>query len=84
VTRYSRITAFIRPKQLYEPVDNKSLLYYRETKDGQILEEGISESGAMASFWRPPPAMLLTACRRFRFTRITRCSDRSAWVICFG
>jgi pyruvate dehydrogenase E1 component len=36
--------------QLYEPVDNKSLLYYREAKDGQILEEGISESGAMASF----------------------------------
>jgi len=36
--------------QLYEPVDNKSLLYYRETKDGQILEEGISESGAMSSF----------------------------------
>ena len=36
--------------QLYEPVDNKSLLYYRETTDGQILEEGISESGAMASF----------------------------------
>jgi pyruvate dehydrogenase E1 component len=36
--------------QLYEPVDNKSLLYYRETTDGQILEEGISESGAMSSF----------------------------------
>jgi len=36
--------------QLYEPVDNKSLLYYRETKDGQILEEGISEAGAMSSF----------------------------------
>ena len=36
--------------QLYEPVDNKSLMYYRETKDGQILEEGISESGAMSSF----------------------------------
>ena len=36
--------------QLYEPVDSKSLLYYRETKDGQILEEGISESGAMSSF----------------------------------
>jgi pyruvate dehydrogenase E1 component len=36
--------------QLYEPVDNKSLLYYRETKDGQILEEGISETGAMSSF----------------------------------
>jgi pyruvate dehydrogenase E1 component len=36
--------------QLYEPVDKKSLLYYREAKDGQILEEGISEAGAMSSF----------------------------------
>ena len=36
--------------QLYEPVDRKSLLFYLEKKDGQILEEGISESGAMASF----------------------------------
>jgi pyruvate dehydrogenase E1 component len=36
--------------QLYEPVDSKSLLYYHETKDGQILEEGITEAGSMASF----------------------------------
>jgi pyruvate dehydrogenase E1 component len=36
--------------QLYEPVDSKSLLYYNEKKDGQILEEGITEAGAMASF----------------------------------
>lgn len=36
--------------QLYEPVDNKSLMYYREAKDGQILEEGISEAGSMSSF----------------------------------
>jgi pyruvate dehydrogenase E1 component len=36
--------------QLYEPVDKKSLLYYNEAKDGQILEEGITEAGAMASF----------------------------------
>src|ERR1019366_9294626 len=36
--------------QLYEPVDNKSLMYYREVTDGQILEEGISESGAMSSY----------------------------------
>jgi len=36
--------------QLYEPVDSKSLLYYNERKDGQILEEGITEAGAMASF----------------------------------
>ncbi|PWG74993.1 pyruvate dehydrogenase (acetyl-transferring), homodimeric type, partial [Enterococcus hirae] len=36
--------------QLYEPVDSDSLLYYREAKDGQILEEGITEAGAMCSF----------------------------------
>lgn len=36
--------------QLYEPVDKASLLYYNEARDGQILEEGINEAGAMASF----------------------------------
>jgi pyruvate dehydrogenase E1 component len=36
--------------QLYEPVDRNSLLYYHEAKDGQILEEGITEAGSMASF----------------------------------
>ncbi|HEY4574356.1 MAG TPA: pyruvate dehydrogenase (acetyl-transferring), homodimeric type, partial [Thermoanaerobaculia bacterium] len=36
--------------QLYEPVDKSMLLYYREVKDGQILEEGITEAGSMASF----------------------------------
>lgn len=36
--------------QLYEPVDKEYLLYYREARDGQILEEGINEAGAMASF----------------------------------
>jgi pyruvate dehydrogenase E1 component len=36
--------------QVYEPVDRETLLYYREAKDGQILEEGITEAGSMASF----------------------------------
>ncbi len=36
--------------QLYEPVDSETVLYYREAKDGQILEEGITEAGSMASF----------------------------------
>ncbi|MGE0193106.1 MAG: pyruvate dehydrogenase (acetyl-transferring), homodimeric type [Planctomycetota bacterium] len=36
--------------QLYEPVDKGQLLYYRETRDGQVLEEGITEAGSMASF----------------------------------
>ena len=36
--------------QLYEPVDNNTLTFYHEAKDGQILEEGITEAGSMSSF----------------------------------
>ncbi|TVQ83687.1 MAG: pyruvate dehydrogenase (acetyl-transferring), homodimeric type, partial [Bacteroidetes bacterium] len=36
--------------QNYEPVDRDSFLYYKEAKDGAILEEGITEAGCMASF----------------------------------
>ncbi|MDH3704676.1 MAG: pyruvate dehydrogenase (acetyl-transferring), homodimeric type [Acidimicrobiia bacterium] len=36
--------------QLYEPVDHELLLSYSEDSDGQILEEGITEAGSMASF----------------------------------
>ncbi len=35
--------------QLYEPVDMDTLLYYKEAKDGQILEEGITEAGSICS-----------------------------------
>ncbi|MBI3601960.1 MAG: pyruvate dehydrogenase (acetyl-transferring), homodimeric type [Candidatus Omnitrophica bacterium] len=36
--------------QLYDPVDSESLMYYKEAKDGQILEEGINEAGSISSF----------------------------------
>lgn len=36
--------------QLYDPVDSDQFLYYREDVKGQILEEGITEAGATASF----------------------------------
>jgi pyruvate dehydrogenase E1 component len=36
--------------QLYEPVDSKMILYYKEAKNGQILEEGITEAGSISSF----------------------------------
>jgi pyruvate dehydrogenase E1 component len=36
--------------QLYEPVDMATLLYYKEAKDGQILEEGITEAGSISSW----------------------------------
>jgi pyruvate dehydrogenase E1 component len=36
--------------QLYEPVDKNQVMFYREDKKGQILEEGINEAGAMSSW----------------------------------
>jgi pyruvate dehydrogenase E1 component len=36
--------------QLYEPVDMATLLFYKEAKDGQILEEGITEAGSISSW----------------------------------
>jgi pyruvate dehydrogenase E1 component len=36
--------------QLYDPVDAGTIMYYKEAKNGQILEEGINEAGAMSSF----------------------------------
>lgn len=36
--------------QLYEPVDSDVVQFYKEAKNGQLLEEGINEAGAMGSF----------------------------------
>src|SRR3954466_10225735 len=36
--------------QLYQPEDREQLSYYKEAKEGQILEEGINEAGAIASW----------------------------------
>jgi pyruvate dehydrogenase E1 component len=41
---------YARHGQLYEPVDAKHLLAYKEDEAGQVLEEGITEAGSMASF----------------------------------
>lgn len=47
---FSRYGIYAAQPQKYEPVDANSLLRYRESTDGQILEEGITEAGAMSSF----------------------------------
>jgi pyruvate dehydrogenase E1 component len=47
---FRQIGIYSSKGQLYEPVDRETLLYYNEAKDGQILEEGITEAGAMSSF----------------------------------
>jgi pyruvate dehydrogenase E1 component len=47
---FSQVGIYAARGQLYEPVDKGKLLFYRESKDGQVLEEGITEAGSMASF----------------------------------
>ena len=36
--------------QLYKPEDSESMMFYREVKNGQLLEEGINEAGALSSW----------------------------------
>ncbi len=47
---FRQVGIYAHAGQLYEPVDREQLLYYKEAKNGQILEEGITEAGAMSSF----------------------------------
>jgi len=47
---FRQIGIYAHTGQLYEPVDSDKVFYYKEAKDGQILEEGITEAGAMSSF----------------------------------
>src|SRR5215471_3728310 len=65
--------------QLYKPHDVDMLLYYREERDGQILEEGITEAGSMASFtaagtaysnYRVPMIPFFTYYSMFGFQRV--------------
>jgi pyruvate dehydrogenase E1 component len=47
---FRQIGIYAHAGQLYEPVDSHLLTYYKEAKDGQLLEEGITEAGSMCSF----------------------------------
>ncbi len=47
---FRQISIYAPSGQLYKPVDSEQFLYYKEARDGQILQEGINEAGAMASF----------------------------------
>ncbi len=47
---FRQLGIFSTQGQLYDPVDRDQVMYYREDKAGQILEEGINEAGAMSSW----------------------------------
>jgi len=65
--------------QLYEPVDAELLLSYKESRDGQVLEEGITEAGAMSSYiaagtsattWAKPMVPFFVFYSMFGFQRV--------------
>jgi len=47
---FRQVGIYAHTGQLYEPVDSGVAAYYKEAKDGQILEEGITEAGSISSF----------------------------------
>ncbi|MDG1524455.1 MAG: pyruvate dehydrogenase (acetyl-transferring), homodimeric type, partial [Candidatus Thalassarchaeaceae archaeon] len=47
---FSEFGIYAPDGQLYKPVDHSVLMKYKESKSGQILEEGINEAGAMSTF----------------------------------
>ena len=47
---FRQVAIYSSVGQLYEPEDKDELLYYKETKDGQIIEDGITEAGAISSW----------------------------------
>jgi pyruvate dehydrogenase E1 component len=47
---FRQIGIYAPEGQLYEPEDAHSMLFYRESRSGQLLEEGITEAGALASW----------------------------------
>ena len=47
---FRQLGIYAHKGQLYDPVDSDQFLYYKEAKNGQILEEGINEAGALSSF----------------------------------
>ncbi|MGR3366498.1 MAG: alpha-ketoglutarate dehydrogenase [Sagittula sp.] len=47
---FRQIGIYAPDGQLYEPEDAGSMMYYKEAKDGQLLEEGITEAGALSSW----------------------------------
>jgi len=47
---FRQVGIYAHRGQLYEPVDSGQVAYYKEARDGQLIEEGITEAGSMASF----------------------------------
>src|SRR5215510_14070863 len=76
---FRQVGIYASEGQKYKPHDQDMLLYYREERNGQILEEGITEAGSMASFtaagtaysnYRVPMIPFFTYYSMFGFQRV--------------
>ena len=70
--------------QKYDPVDSEQFLYYKEAKDGQILEEGISEAGAISSFIAAGTAYSNYEVNLIPFSFTIQCLDSKESVTQYG
>ena len=60
---FRQLGIFSQVGQLYTPEDSEQLMFYREDKKGQILQEGINEAGALSSWIAAARRTPTTACR---------------------
>jgi len=70
--------------QLYEPVDSDQVMYYREDRKGQILQEGSRKRAPRRPGSPPRRRTATTASRSCPSTSTTRCSASSAWATSSG
>jgi pyruvate dehydrogenase E1 component len=81
---FKQVGIYSSAGQSYEPEDIGSVLSYREALDGQILEEGISEAGAIASWTAAATSYSVHGHAMLPSTSTTRCSASSAWAMRSG
>ena len=71
---FRQIGIYAPDGQLYEPEDAGSMMFYKEAKDGQLLEEGITEAGALSSWAAAARPIRYTTRRWCPSTSTIRCS----------
>jgi pyruvate dehydrogenase E1 component len=81
---FRQLGIFSQVGQLYQPEDADQLMYYKEDKKGQILQEGINEAGAMSSWIAAATSYANHGEPMIPSTSTTRCSASSAWATCVG
>jgi len=64
---FRQIGIYAHEGQKYSPVDAEQIMYYRESKEGQILQEGINEAGAFASWLAAATAYSVHNCTLIPF-----------------